>query len=178
MDGNKLLQVITLLICLGLGYWIYKTNQEMHELLEENKIVWQKIDSLAGGVIAKPAPSRASSIFDDIISEAEKEYRKARKAESLQKITVSSSYRLEDRYVSYRVCTPEFIGSKEGTVILDITVSHLGDVSKARLNSGSTITDEEVIEACKKAALQTDFNYLPEAPDFQKGTITYTFTAK
>ncbi len=85
MDGNKLLQVITLLICFGLGYWIYKTNQEMHELLEENKIVWQKIDSLAGGVITKPASSRASSIFDEIISddeiisEAEKEYRKARK---------------------------------------------------------------------------------------------------
>ena len=182
MDGNKLLQVITLLMCLGLGYYSHKTSKELQELHLENQIIWQKLDSLSGcsrsGIAIKQTPSRASSLLDEIFSDAEKEYRKAKQAESRQRITVRPSYRLEDRYVSYKVHTPDYIGNAEGKVILDITVSRLGDVSKARLNSGSTISEEEVIESCKKAALQTDFNYLPEAPDFQKGTITYTFTAR
>lgn len=86
-----------------------------------------------------------------------------------------SSYRMEDRYVSYRVKDPDVRGNAEGIVKLDITIGVLGDVKSAKLNSASTITDEEVIEACKKAALKTDFNYNSDAPKLQRGTITYTF---
>ena len=81
---------------------------------------------------------------------------------------------MEDRY-SYGVDDPQELGSAEGIVKLDITISPLGQVKSAKLNTASTITDEEVIEACKKAALKTDFNLNSDAPKLQQGTITYTF---
>ena len=87
---------------------------------------------------------------------------------------MKSSYRMEDRY-SYGVYDPEELGNAEGIVKLDITINYSGDVKSAKLNSASTITDEEVIEACKKAALKTNFNLNSDAPKLQQGTITYTF---
>ena len=62
--------------------------------------------------------------------------------------------------------------------MLDITVSTLGEVSSAKVQSIKGITNEEVIESCKKAALKTDFNYNSNVRGNQQGTITYTFTAK
>ena len=89
-------------------------------------------------------------------------------------IQVKSSYRMEDRYVRTHVEDPEVRGNAEGTVKLDITIDKLGHVKSAKLNSASTITDEEVIEACKKAALRTDFSSNYDVT-IQRGTITYTF---
>ena len=57
-------------------------------------------------------------------------------------------------------------------------MNRVGIVSKATVNTGTTITDEEILDACKEAALKTSFGYNPEAPDHSVGTITYTFTAK
>jgi hypothetical protein len=57
-------------------------------------------------------------------------------------------------------------------------MNRVGIVSKATVNTGTTITDEEILDACKEAALKTSFGYNPEAPDHSIGTITYTFTAK
>lgn len=115
--------------------------------------------------------------MDEIITDAHKEYRAGKKADAKEKlgVKVKSSYRMEDRYVSTHVEDPEVRGNAEGIVKLDITIGVLGDVKSAKLNSASTITDEEVIEACKKAALKTDFNYNSDAPKLQRGTITYTF---
>ncbi len=90
------------------------------------------------------------------------------------RIPVKSSYRMEDRYVRTRVEDPEVRGNAEGIVKLDITIDKFGDVKSAKLNSASTITDEEVIEACKKAALKTDFSSNYDVT-IQRGTITYTF---
>ena len=115
--------------------------------------------------------------MDELITDAHKEYRAGKKASSKAsvRIKVKSSYRMEDRYVSYHVQEPEVRGNAEGIVKLDIAIDKLGDVKSAKLNSASTIKDEEVIEACKKAALKTDFNYNSDAPKLQRGTITYTF---
>lgn len=97
------------------------------------------------------------------------------------RIRVKTSYRLEDRYVRHKVCTPDELGTEEGKAVINIEVSPVGSVARARLNPASTITDENVIEACKKAALQTDFNSRPftgsteDIVGTQSGTITYTF---
>ena len=48
------------------------------------------------------------------------------------------------------------------------------DAEPDPLSAASTITDEEVIEACKKAALRTDFSSNYDVT-IQRGTITYTF---
>lgn len=186
MGNGKFLQFLTLLLCLCFGYFTYKAYSDVQQVKEENAILHEALDSLLVGSTmtspdAEPNPlSAASSIsafMDELITDAHKEYRAGKKASSKAavRIKVKSSYRMEDRYVSYHVQEPEVRGHAEGIVKLDIAIDKLGDVKSAKLNSASTITDEEVIEACKKAALKTGFNYNFDAPKLQRGTITYTF---
>lgn len=224
MGNGKLLQVLTLLLCLSFGYFTFKNYDDIKELRNENAFLRDTIDSLlcqpdTASVkedigktekksdkkvaadksekksIAKPAASKSSaskpdekpaptgvvSFINELVGDAQEEYRAAKKANQnapkkavVPRLKVKSSYRMEDRY-SYGVYDPQELGNAEGIVKLDIKISTLGKVKSAKLNSASTIIDEEVIEACKKAALRTDFNYNSDAPNLQQGTITYTF---
>lgn len=226
MGNGKLLQVLTLLLCLSFGYFTFKNYDDIKELRNENAFLRDTIDSLLcqpatakssikedigktetkserkdaadkseKKSIAKPAASKSSaskpdekpaptgvvSFINELVGDAQEEYRAAKKANEnapkkavVPRLKVKSSYRMEDRY-SYGVYDPQELGNAEGIVKLDITISTSGQVKSAKLNSASTITDEEVIEACKKAALKTDFNLNLDAPKLQQGTITYTF---
>lgn len=247
MGNGKLLQVLTLLLCLSFGYFTFKNYEDIKELRDENAFLRGSIDfllcqpataSINEGIgkpeeksernvaadksekksIAKPAASMTSSsksaaskpaekpvaakqetkspaaqpdekpaptgvvsFINELVGDAQEEYRAAKKANEnapkkavVPRLKVKSSYRMEDRY-SYGVYDPEELGNAEGIVKLDITISTIGQVNSAKLNSASTITDEEVIEACKKAALKTDFNLNLDAPKLQQGTITYKF---
>lgn len=225
MGNGKLLQVLTLLLCLSFGYFTFKNYEDIKELRDENAFLRDTIDSLlcqpatasvnkdigktekksernvaadksekksiakpaASKPVAskpeasKPAPTGVVSFINELVGDAQEEYRAAKKANEnapkkavTPKLKVKSSYRMEDRY-SYGVDDPQELGNAEGIVKLDITIDKYGDVKSAKLNSASTITDEEVIEACKKAALKTRFNYNYDAPKLQQGTITYTF---
>lgn len=243
MGNGKLLQVLTLLLCLSFGYFTFKNYDDIKELRNENAFLRDTIDSLLcqpatasikEGIgkpeenserniaadksekksIAKPSASKSSaskpaekpvaakqetksaaakpdekpaltgvvSFINELVDDAQEEYRAAKKANEnapkkavVPRLKVKSSYRMEDRYVGYKVYEPQELGNAEGIVKLDITINYSGDVNSAKLNSASTITDEEVIEACKKAALKTDFNLNLDAPKLQQGTITYTF---
>jgi len=258
MGNGKLLQVLTLLLCLSFGYFTFKNYDDVKELRNENAFLRDTIDSLLcqpatacikEGVgkpekksernvaadksekksIAKPDDSKPAvsepaapmtsaskpvapkpaekpvtakqetksaaakpdekpaltgvvSFINELVDDAQEEYRAAKKANEnapkkavVSRLKVKSSYRMEDRYVGYEVYEPQELGNAEGIVKLDITISTIGQVNSAKLNSASTITDEEVIEACKKAALKTRFNYNYDAPNLQQGTITYTF---
>lgn len=247
MGNGKLLQVLTLLLCLSFGYFTFKNYDDIKELRDENAFLRDTIDSLlcqpatasikegvgkpekkserqvaadksekksiakpaasmtsssksaaskpaekpiaakhetksaAAQPDEKPAPTGVVSFINELVGDAQEEYRAAKKANEnapkkavVPRLKVKSSYRMEDRY-SYGVDDPEELGNAEGIVKLDITIDFSGDVKSAKLNSSSTITDEEVIEACKKAALKTDFNLNLDAPKIQQGTITYTF---
>lgn len=242
MGNGKLLQVLTLLLCLSFGYFTFKNYDDVKELRNENAFLRDTIDSLLcqpakssikedigrpeeksernvaadkseKKSIAKPAASKPSvsklaekpvaakqetksaaaqpdekpaltgvvSFINELVDDAQEEYRAAKKANEnapkkavVPRLKVKSSYRMEDRY-SYGVYDPDELGNAEGIVKLDITINYSGDVKSAKLNSSSTITDEDVIEACKKAALKTNFNYNSDAPKLQQGTITYTF---
>lgn len=243
MGNGKLLQVLTLLLCLSFGYFTFKNYDDVKELRNENAFLRDTIDSLlcqpatasikegigkpeenserniaadksekksiakpsaskssaskpaekpvaakqetksaAAKPDEKPAPTGVVSFINELVGDAQEEYRAAKKANQnapkkavAPRLKVKSSYRMEDRYVGYKVYEPQELGNAEGIVKLDITINYSGDVKSAKLNSASTITDEEVIEACKKAALQTDFNLNLDAPKLQQGTITYTF---
>lgn len=240
MGNGKLLQVLTLLLCLSFGYFTFKNYDDVKELRNENAFLRDTIDSLLcqpatakssikedigkpeekseRNVAAdksekksiakpsaskpaekpvtakqvtksaavqpdeKPAPTGVVSFINELVGDAQEEYRAAKKANEnapkkavVPRLKVKSSYRMEDRYVGYKVYEPQELGNAEGIVKLDITISTIGQVNSAKLNSASTITDEEVIEACKKAALKTDFNLNLDAPKIQQGTITYTF---
>lgn len=243
MGNGKLLQVLTLLLCLSFGYFTFKNYEDIKELRDENAFLRGSIDfllcqpataSINEGIgkpeeksaadesekmsIAKPAASKLSalkssaskpagkpvtakqetksaaaqpdekpaptgvvSFINELVGDAQEEYRAAKKANEnapkkavVPRLKVKSSYRMEDRY-SYGVDDPQELGNAEGIVKLDITIDIYGQVKSAKLNSASTITDEEVIEACKKAALKTMFNLNSDAPKLQQGTITYTF---
>ena len=203
MGNGKLLQVLTLLLCLSFGYFTFKNYDDIKELRNENAFLRDTIDSLlcqpatasikedigrpeeksaAAQPDVKPAPTGVVSFINELVDDAQEEYRAAKKANQntpkkavVPRLKVKSSYRMEDRYVGYKVYEPQELGNAEGIVKLDITINYSGDVNSAKLNSASTITDEEVIEACKKAALKTDFNLNLDAPKLQQGTITYTF---
>lgn len=202
MGNGKLLQVLTLLLCLSFGYFTFKNYDDIKELRNENAFLRDTIDSLlcqpatasikegigkpekksaAAQPDVKPAPTGVVSFINELVGDAQEEYRAAKKANQnapkkavAPRLKVKSSYRMEDRY-SYGVYEPQELGNAEGIVKLDITINYSGDVKSAKLNSSSTITDEDVIEACKKAALKTSFNYNSDAPKLQQGTITYTF---
>ena len=242
MGNGKLLQVLTLLLCLSFGYFTFKNYDDVKELRNENAFLRDTIDSLlcqpatasikedigrpeeksernvaadksekksiakptaskssaskpaekpvaakqetksaAANPDEKPAPTGVVSFINELVGDAQEEYRAAKKANQnapkkavVPRLKVKSSYRMEDRY-SYGVDDPQELGSAEGIVKLDITIDIYGQVKSAKLNSASTITDEEVIEACKKAALKTMFNLNSDAPKLQQGTITYTF---
>lgn len=259
MGNGKLLQVLTLLLCLSFGYFTFKNYDDVKELRNENAFLRDTIDSLlcqpatastsikegigkpeeksernvaadksekksiakpddskpavsepaapmtsASKPVApkpaekpvtakqetksaaaqpdeKPAPTGVVSFINELVGDAQEEYRAAKKANEnapkkavVPRLKLKSSYRMEDRY-SYGVDDPQELGSAEGIVKLDITIDIYGQVKSAKLNSASTITDEEVIEACKKAALKTMFNLNSDAPRLQQGTITYTF---
>lgn len=229
MGNGKLLQVLTLLLCLSFGYFTFKNYDDIKELRNENAFLRDTIDSLlcqpatasikedidktekksdkkvaadksekksiakpdasksfaskssASKPDEKPAPTGVVSFINELVGDAQEEYRAAKKANEnapkkavVPRLKVKSSYRMEDRY-SYGVYDPQELGNAEGIVKLDITIDKYGDVKSAKLNSASSITDEEVIEACKKAALKTSFNYNSDAPKLQQGTITYTF---
>ena len=189
MDTNKILLIIAILLCGATGYFAYQTSQEVKELKTQAKVTEQKVDSLmlATGKIAKPTKTASEdrqpkSFWEALFSEIE-ESEKAAKAEkkskaAKEKVTVSSSYRLEDRYVIYKVELPEYLGTQEGTITVNISVGKDGSVKKARVAEGATITDPEVIESVRKAALKTDFNINFDAPNTAEGTITYTFKKK
>lgn len=187
MKFTNTLLVLVLLLCGAIGYYSYKTSEEVKALREQLQVAELKVDSLmtATAKIAQSTKSTRSaapkkqqkSIWEELFSALDNNdgQKTATKTAGTPKMTVSSSYRLEDRYVSSKVRLPEYVGDQEGKIVVNITVDHMGDVTKTSVGEGSTITDEEVIEACRKAALRTNFNYASGAINDLEGTITYTF---
>lgn len=98
--------------------------------------------------------------------------------QSYGRVTITSKVKVEDRYVSGKAPMPSVTTGPSGVVVIGVTMDQVGIVSKATVNSGTTIIDEDVLDACKEAALKTHFGYNPDAPSHSVGTITYTFTAR
>lgn len=123
--------------------------------------------------------SSAESLVDEIISDLHKEYKElkaeSKKKEAAPKLEVNASYRIEDRYTESRLYMPEIMARDAGVVVVKITIDIIGSVIKTSVDDATTITDEEVIDACRKAALKTRFNLNSSAPERQEGKITYTF---
>lgn len=176
-NSNKIILIAVLLLCLGTFFFSYRTSVKLDSLQETNIWLLEKLDSMKR--VGVPAPASASksgvkSILDELFESFGEDSGEAHSP----RMTVSSSYRIEDRYVSYRLHDPEILGEEEGTVVVDFTVDWLGQVVKTRINAASTITDENVLDASRKAVLKTSFNYAQSMHEPQKGTVTYTFSRK
>ena len=66
---------------------------------------------------------------------------------------------------------PQGIFPQSGEVVLKITVDEEGDVIGASVGLGTTISDQQTIQAAKKAAMATKFS----RGEIATGTITYIF---
>ena len=189
MKGNTALLVLILIALCGTLFLSYTNFQQLQLLRQENTNLWIKLDSVQRISSKKPVAQKAapaakkstgSAFLDFLIELDEESQREAAAARAKQKVVVSTKYRLEDRYVSYKVQEPDLIEDQARDTVLNILVAYSEDVKSAKLQSSTGITNEEVIEACKKAALKTSFNYDSDrgTREKQSGTITYTFTSK
>lgn len=71
---------------------------------------------------------------------------------------------------------PDYNYQIEGKVVVEITVDKYGNVTDAIPGvKGSTTLDANLLAAAKKAAKNAKFDKKPDAPAYQKGTITYYF---
>ena len=159
MNTPKILLYLILIVCGVTCFYSYKAIEKVDQLIEE--LSPEEVDSAVEQPavdpfsVDKPAPKKV-----------------ARKG----KIEVTAKYHMEDRYVAYGgIELPDYRGDQEGMAVVSISVDHTGEVKKTSINAASTITDPEVLESTRKAALKTKFNYNFDAPKTQSGTITYTF---
>ncbi len=84
--------------------------------------------------------------------------------------------KLEGRSVNGTLPRPTYGVQKAGKVVVEIWVDNYGNVQKAIAGAeGTTVTDNTLWQAARKAALGAHFNMSAEAPALQKGTITYIF---
>lgn len=75
--------------------------------------------------------------------------------------------------------SPSYGVQKSGVVVVTIWVDQYGTVQKAQAGAeGTTVVDNTLWAAARKAALGAHFNMSADAPALQQGTITYVFNLK
>ena len=75
--------------------------------------------------------------------------------------------------------SPRYDYQGEGKVVVDVTVDRQGKVIQATAGAkGSTTLDTYLLKVAKEAAMSATFDPKPDAPEVQKGTITYNFKFK
>lgn len=85
------------------------------------------------------------------------------------------TFDLKDR-VKLSLPVPAYKGQSEGVVVVEVVVDKDGQVTQATAGKkGTTTTDNRLWDAAESAARQAKFDRKPDAPAFQKGTITYRF---
>lgn len=165
MKGSTALLIIMSVFMSGTMYFSYLNSQQIKALQQENAELWARVDNTERTDVEQPGSQEETP---------------AASSRVIGEVEVTSKYRIEDRYVSLSVVKPKYLGQEVGEVVLNISVDWTGEVKSAKVQKTTGITDEDVIEACKKAALQTSFNSDLEAVGRAKksGTITYIFTEK
>ena len=74
---------------------------------------------------------------------------------------------------------PSYSVQTSGKVVVEIWVDNYGTVQKAIAGvEGTDVTDKDLWNEARKAAMKASFNMSADAPAMQKGTITYIFRLK
>ena len=165
MKGSTLLWIIMSVLLSYTLYLSYENSKQIKALQQENAELLARVDNTEQTDVEQPGSQEETP---------------AASSRVVGEVEVTSKYRLEDRYVSYKVMNPDYLGQEVGEVVLNISVDWTGEVKSAKLQKATGITDEDVIEACKKAALKTHFNsnFSGSTHKNLSGTITYIFTEK
>lgn len=86
---------------------------------------------------------------------------------------------LQGRNVVGSLTRPSYGTQASGTVVVKIIVDRYGTVKSAVAGvEGTTVTDKDLWNAARKAAMESHFNQKADAPALQEGTITYIFKLK
>ncbi len=86
-----------------------------------------------------------------------------------------ASYSLSGRGAK-SLATPKTNMTEIGKVVVSIKVNQEGNVVEAIANApGTTIMNTNIWKTCEQAAKRSKFSSKPDAPELQKGTITYKF---
>lgn len=93
---------------------------------------------------------------------------------SHKKGNVTVSYNLAGRNPIYFEI-PAYLCEGGGKVIVDIEVNRSGRIIKAKINQTKSVTDHCLEEMAVWAAKLSEFDAKNDAPEIQKGTITYIF---
>ena len=86
--------------------------------------------------------------------------------------------RVQGRSTVGNIPRPAYNVQESGIIVINIVVDNYGNVIRAVMGDGSTVTDKTLYAAARKAALETHFNISADAPAMQEGTITYYFNLK
>ncbi len=71
---------------------------------------------------------------------------------------------------------PEYTSPETGRVVVSITVNRQGEIIRANAGArGTTTSNQTLWRLAKEAALKAEFDIKKDAPDQQRGTITYNF---
>lgn len=85
------------------------------------------------------------------------------------------SFNLKGRSAK-KIPKPQYTEDDQGKVVVAVWVDKDGNVTRAEAGQvGSTISNPALWEKAKRSALQAKFSVDQDAPEIQKGTITYTF---
>lgn len=86
-----------------------------------------------------------------------------------------TSFSLEGRG-SKSLSRPTATSTKNGNIAVEIKVDQEGNVVSAKAGvRGTTLWDSNLFRRCEQAAKKSKFTANPDAPELQKGTITYIF---
>jgi hypothetical protein len=87
-----------------------------------------------------------------------------------------NQYNLGDRKVKI-FPKPSYPGNSQGKVVVEIFVDQNGVVVKANAGvKGSTLLSKEYLDVAYNAAMKAKFDTKRDAPEIQRGTITYKFS--
>lgn len=90
-----------------------------------------------------------------------------------------NSYYLGGRGLVGSLPKPVHPGNEQGRVVVEIFVNRQGKVVSAIPGiKGSTLADHAYLNAAKEAAMKAQFEPKSNAPELQRGTITYFFGLK
>ena len=91
----------------------------------------------------------------------------------------SANAHLKGRTVLGTLPKPDYASQMAGTVVVTIKVDQYGNVTEAIPGAeGTTVTDKNLWNAARNAAMKAHFNMAADAPAVQTGTITYIFKLK
>lgn len=176
---------------------LIQQSEAQNEGTETNEAPEAQVDDFGDVDIKDPAPKKEidrRALFrtadnktskDTLAAQTAREVSDALKAGHAQGNTRTGetsgepNAKLAGRSVNGTLPRPSYNVQASGKVVVAIWVDNYGQVQKAVPGvEGTTVSDKNLWQAARKAALGAHFNMSADAPPMQEGTITYIFNLK